>query len=455
MRVLEKSDSSVTEGSLARALTRLAAPMLVGGILQNVQSLIDLFWVGGLGPEAVAAVAMSGTILMVLFPMLMGLSTGTLALVARSVGAGRMDEAGRATSQSLILAAVLGVVSGLLGWFLSESLLRLLRAEPEVARQGGIYLRLTMAGGFTVFILFIANAALQGAGDAVTPMWIMAVANIVNIVLAPVFIFGIGPVPALGIAGAAIAMVAAQAIAAAISLCVLFSGRTRLHLKWDQWKPDAAMMWRILKIGIPGSGQMLSRSLVNAVVMLIVAGCGTAAVAGYGTGMRFHMIILMPAFALGGAAATMVGQNLGAGNPRRARHAAWLATWIDVVIMAVSAAIMLIFAAPLIRLFTRNADAEIVAVGVRYLTIVSPFYVFVAFGIVLGRALNGAGDSMSPMVITVLTLWGLQVPLAVFLSRVWSPATHGIWWAMASAFVVQGLWMIARFESGKWMKTTV
>ena len=444
---------SLTEGPLLRSISTLAAPMLVGAVLQNMQSLIDLFWVGRLGPTAVASVAMAGTIIMVLFPMLMGLSTGTLALVARATGAGRREEASAATGQSLMLAFVLGGVSALFGWIGSDDLFRLLGASPEVTAVGHDFLRILLVGSVTVFVLFIGNAALQGAGDAVTPMVVMAISNVVNIVLAPFLIFGIGPFPRLEVRGAALANVIAQAAAAGVSIFYLFSGRTRLHVRLAEWKPDFNLSWRILRVGIPGSGQMLSRSLMAAAMMRIVAGCGTAAVAAYGTGLRLHMIILMPAFALGGAAATMVGQNLGAGKPVRARQAAWLATALDVVFMALSAVLFVALAPWLIRVF--NSNPEVVDVGSRYLRIVSPFYIFSALGVVLGRALNGAGDSVAPMIITVLTLWGLQVPLALWFARLWQPATVGIWWAIGAAMAVNGLLVAGWFETGRWTRKRV
>ena len=448
-----KSKDTITEGSILRAIGSLSVPMLAGAVLQNLQSLIDLFWVGRLGPEAVAGVAMSGTVLMVLFPMLMGLCTGTTALVARAVGAGHDADASAAATQSIMASLVLGLLSGVVGWIFAEPLLHLLGAKPEVMADGSAYLKISLLGSFTVFVLFIGNAALQGAGDALTPMYVMAVANVINIVLDPLFIFGLGPFPRLGVAGAAWATVLAQAIAALISLRVLMKGRGRLHLHRAHWKPDFTLAWRILRIGIPGSGQMLSRSLMTAVMMRIVAGCGTAAVAAYGTGMRFHMIFLMPAFALGGTAATMVGQNLGAGKPARARHAAWMAVWIDAAIMGAAAAVMMAFSSAIIGFF--NRDADVIRIGTEYLWIVSPFYVFAALGIVLGRALNGAGDSVSPMLITILSLWGLQVPLALALSRMWHPPTTGIWWAMAASIVVQGILAALWFETGRWKTTRV
>jgi len=443
----------LTEGSILRALGRLATPMLVGGILQNLQSLIDLFWVGRLGSSAVASVAVSGTVLMLLMPLLMGASTGTVALVARAIGAKRMDDANRAAGQSLMLALALGGLSGVVGLLLSGKVFGLLNPPPDIVTDGVAYLRISLLGSFTVFVLFIGNSALQGAGDAVTPMWIMAIANAVNMVLDPLFIYGLGPLPAMGVRGAAIATVIAQAVAAAVSVSRLFSGRTLLHIRFSQWKPDIALSWRILRIGIPGAGQMLARGLMSAVMMGLVASCGTVAVAAYGIGLRFHMIILMPGFALGGGAATLVGQSLGAGKPGRAARAAWLATGIDAAFMALAAVLMMILAPELIRVF--NSEVEVIQVGARYLRIVSPFYVFTAAGIVLGRALNGAGDSLTPMIITVLTLWGFQVPLAILFSHLWHPATQGIWWAIVVATVLNGILVAAWFQTGRWKRKRV
>jgi len=443
----------IIEAGLLRVILHLAAPMLVSAVLQNVQTLIDLFWVGRLGAVAVASVAMAGTVLMLLFPMLMGLGTGTIALVSRAIGSGKNDEASASAGQSLLLALILGGLSGVAGWYASDSLIHLLGAAPDVVQGGGTYLRILLAASFTVYMLFIGNAALQGAGDTHTPMYVMVTANALNIVLDPFFIFGIGPFPRLGIAGAATATAISQAIAASISLCVLLGGKARLHAHWRYWKPNPLLAWRILRIGIPGTGQMLSRSLMSLVLMSIVASCGTAAVAAYGIGLRFHHIILMPAFALGASAATMMGQNLGAGKPARARKAVWLAAMMDMVVMVIAAVFIMLFAPVLMRVFNDNVD--VIGIGTRYLRIVSPFYVFAAVGIVLGRGLHGAGDTVAPMIITILCLWGFQVPLAVYLSRALAPPTDGVWWAMAAAFILQAIVTTAWFELGRWKTKTV
>ncbi len=453
MTAFDNKTNHVLGGSISRALLRLAAPMLASALLQNVQSLIDLFWVGRLGPQALASVAVSATILMLLFPMLMGVSTGTMAVVSRAIGGGRPTEAARAAGQSLTLALALGIVSGVVGWLFAESFLRLLGPEADVIAAGADYLRVNLLGSFSVFLLFLANAALQGAGDTLRPMYAMGLANLLNIVLDPLLIFGLGPVPALGVRGAAIATVLSQAAGAALAVRSLATGSAALTVPLSAWKPDRARCGRILRIGIPGSGQMLSRSLVNAFMMRIVAGCGTAAVAAYGTGMRFHMILLMPAFAFGGAAATMVGQNLGAEQPTRARRAAWAAVAMDGAIMVASGVLLFAAAPHLIALF--NSDPEVVAIGSRFLRILSPFYIFAAVGIVLTRALSGAGDTLVPMILTIVTLWGLQAPLALAGAKWWRPATDGIWWAMAASIIMNGTLIAAWFLLDRWSKRRI
>jgi len=449
MRLLKRIDrKAITDGNLIPAILYLAGPMLIGAVLQNVQNLIDLFWVGRLGATSVAAVAMAGTILMLLYPMLMGLALGTIALVSRTIGAGKKDEANQAAAQSLILAFILGCASAAVGWLVSDSLFRWLGAEPDVMRGGSVYLQILFLGSFTMYLLFIGNAALRGAGDTHTPMYIMASANLFNLVLDPLFIFGIGPFPEMGVAGAAVATVLSQAMAASITLFLLVKGKTALHLHRGIWRPRLEMMWRILRVGIPGSGQMLARSIMSVVLMGIVAACGTPAVAAYGIGLRFHYIGLMPCFVLGAAAATLVGQNLGAGKPVRARKAVWMTVVLGISLMAIMVITMIVFAPGLIRLF--NKDPEVVTIGVRYLRVVSPFYLFAAVGIILSRGLAGAGDTIAPMINTIVCLWGLQVPLAVYLSRILRPSTDGVWWAIGIALIAQCVFITAWFELGRW-----
>jgi putative MATE family efflux protein len=322
-----------------------------------------------------------------------------------------------------------------------------------VAPLARAYLHVAFLGSFTVFVLYIGNSVLQAAGNTVVPMLIMGLANVLNLILDPILIFGLLGSPRLGVQGASLATVTSQAVAAATVVILLGGGRLRVHAHLGRWRPRPALAMQIVRIGVPGSGQMLARSLMSLVLMRLVAACGTAAVAAYGIGLRFHMITLMPAFALGNAAATMVGQNLGAGQPGRSHRAAWLAAATDVAVMAVTAAVLIAFAPHLIGVFDRSP--EVVTTGTAFLRTTSGFYVFVALAIVFSRSLHGAGDTLAPMIMTIVSLWGLQVPLAVILGRHMTPPTQGIWWAIAIAVSVHGLLITAWFQTGRWKRRQV
>jgi len=440
--------NDVVRGGVVRSLLSLTWPMMTSALLQNLQSVIDLFWVGNLGSHAVAALALSVTILMTLFPLLMGAATGTVAMVSRRVGEGRHDEASRVCAQSLSVGAALGLAAGALGFVFAERMCALLGAGPDSGPAAVMYLKVTFAGSVISFLLFIGNSALQAAGNALAPMLSMLAATALNLVLDPIMIFGLLGAPALGVRGAALATVISQFVAMCVTLGLLLSGRVRIHMRIEHFRPDFPTIAGLVRVGLPGSGQMLARSLMALVLMRVVAGCGTVAVAGYGIGLRFQAILLMPAFAIANAAATMMGQNLGAGRPDRAARAAWTGALVDSAIMAAAALTFYFAAERTVWLFDRNP--EVIKVGASFIRITTGFYVFTALAIVLGRALQGAGDTVAPMISTVIALWGVQVPLAIWLSARTTPPTDGIWWAIAAAITLHGLMVTGWFSLGRW-----
>ncbi len=435
---------------LRHGLFRLAGPMFGSALLQNAQSLIDLFWVGKLGAAAVAALSLSGTVLFLMWPLVMGMSVGTVALVSRHVGAGRPDKAAAAAGQSLGLSLIAGALVGGGGLLGLNAILGLIGPEPAVAALARQYLAISFIGFGTVFLLSLSTSAMQAAGNAFLPMAAMILANLINLALDPMMIFGWLGFPAMGVRGAAWATVLSQAAACAVVTVSLFRGIPRLKVTWHNLIPHLGLALQIFKIGIFSAGQMLARSLMALVLFRIVATCGTAALAGYGIGMRFHQIILLPCFVLGNAGAALVGQNLGAGRPDRAVRAGWLACGIGMVLNAAAALALFPLASLLTGFFTD--DPAVIAVGARYLRLVSPFYIFAAMGIILGRGMNGAGDTVPTMLITILTLWGVQVPLAHLLARVFDPATTGVWWSIAISNTLNGLITAAWFQAGRWKR---
>ncbi len=435
--LMDTGNNLLTRGSLTKGVFSLAAPMFVSAILQNAQSLIDLFWVGRLGSEAVAALGIGVTIIMLLFPVAMGISAGTVALVSHFVGAGKHDEASNVAGQSLVMGLFMGLLTGFIGWLFADRLCVLLGGDASMAKLGGDYLEVYFMGSFTIFVLIMGNSILQGAGNTVIPMTALLIANILNILLDPILIFGLFGLPRLEVRGAALASVISNVVASGLVVLLLVKGVGPIKVKIRQWRFRPVMAMNILRIGIPASGQLFARTLMQVVLIKIVAFFGTAAIAAYSIGLRIHQISLMPAFALGNSAATMMGQNLGAGMPDRARKAAWVATIIDVVIMLFLTLVFILFAPVLIGIFDRNPD--VVRIGSHYLMTVSPFYIFTAFSIVLGRALSGAGRTMATMILTIISLWGIQVPLAFLLSRFCGMNEQGVWWAISIANAMQGM----------------
>jgi len=442
----------LTKGSILVNIVYLAFPLMFSYALHTTQSIIDMFWVGRLGSVSIAAVAMSATIIMVLLTLIFGISTGAVALIARNIGAGRKTEADTAASQAIVLSFVSSLLIAIIGFICAGYLLKILGASQEVVLEGTAYLKILFLGGVVMFVLFVSNSLLQGSGDVMTSMISISIANILNIILDPIFIFGIG-VPRMGTKGAALASVISQAIACVFVLYVLLQGRSRVQVCLRGFCVRLKVMLEILRIGIPSSLQMFFRTIMGLVMMNIVSSFGTNAVAAYGIGMRLQMIWLMPALALGATAATLVGQNLGARKIDQARKSALVATGLDLIIMISVGIIFFTFAPGIISIFDKSK--EVILIGSRYLRITALFYSFIAFSVVLNRALGGAGDTFVPMLINFVSMWMIQVPLAFILPRFFGLGLNGVWWAVAVAFTVNGLLTLIWFQIGRWKKRKV
>jgi putative MATE family efflux protein len=449
-RLLHKfqKERDLTTGSISKAIWILAIPMIVSNLLQSAFNLVDMAFVGRLGPVALAAVAMAGQVLMIVMFVMIGVGAGTTALVSRAVGEKNRAKADNIAMQTAILGLVGSVVFGTIGYLLSPWMLEILGASPEVVQVGTGYLQITFAGIMALVYMFSIAAVLHGAGDATTPMIILGLSTILNIVLDPLLIFGIGFFPELGVNGAAWATVISRGIGAIIALEVLLKGRSRVHVRLKYLRADFDIIWRILKIGMPASAQMTLRGLVGIVLIAVVAGFGTVAVAAYGVGIRFHMLAMMPGFALGMAAQTLVGQNLGAKQPERAARSAWTTAGYYSIFMLSISVLFIIFAPYLILIF--NNDPKVLEYGTNFLRITSWGYIFIAFSLIFNRSLSGAGDTISPLVLTFIALWLVQLPLAIFLSRVPTLAANGIWIAVLASYAVQGVMTTVWFQTGRW-----
>ena len=431
----------------------LAFPMMAGNLLHNVFNLVDMFFVGKLGPEAIAAVAMSGIFLGVIWTGIMGISLGTVAMVARFFGARDFEGADNIATQSLLLGILGSIPITIFGYFLAGPILRLLGAQPEVLSLGVSYLRIISLGSITVFLYFLLSSALRGAGDAVTPLKILILSTVLNIILDPLFIFGLWVFPRWEVAGSALATVLARGLGMIILLRLLLRGRSPLHISLKRVKLDPEIIWRITRIGIFGSIQMLMWTISDLIFMRIVAIYGTFTLAAYGIGMRIIFAVMMPGFGLAQAAATMVGQNLGAGKPERAEKSAWISTGFYEIFMGASAAVFFLHSREVVKFFSSNP--EVISMGETYMRVVALTFVFIGLSLVLGRAMMGAGDTLSPTVITGISLFLVRIPLALFLAQTRDLGTLGLWAGIAASNLAQGLFMTFWFTRGRWKNKVV
>ena len=437
----------LTKGSVVKNIWALAFPMMLGNILQTAFNVVDMIWVGRLGPEAIASVAISGAALLVIMALIIGVSTGTMAIVSRKSGAMDQEGTDNAAMQSLILGAGLSIVLAITGLIFARPILHALGAEGAILQLGSDYLKVILSGGLVMVYLFLINAIFRAAGDVFTPLLIMIGATILNIILDPLMIFGIG-FPRMGVVGAALATVVSRGLAALIGLYVLFQGYSRVRVHLARLSLDFKTIGRIIKIGFPNSIQMALRSIAGLILMAIVARYGGYAICAYGIGLRLFSVVLMPGFALATSAATLVGQNLGARKFLRAKISAWFAAGFNMLMMGAVGILFFIFSAKLVSIFTTNPG--IISLGSEYLRLTSFSYVFVALGLVLGRSLMGAGDTTAPLIISVFALLGVQIPLAIILPKYLHTGLNGVWWAILISSVLQSALTYFWFNLGHW-----
>ncbi len=446
-------DRNLTSGSLHRNIWHLAIPMILETGIANVAFVLDTYWVGRLGSAALAAVTISVTIRWVINSLANGLGIGGMAVVARRIGAQDREAAEHALWQTILLSLIVSLLLGGLGLLVARPLLVLLGADAEVLPLGLSYLRATFSGLFTLILVMAINAMLRGAGEARLAMAVLFLVTAVTVVLEPVLIFGMGPLPPLGIAGSAWAFILGLGAGLALQAVILFRGRARISINPRNLRPDFPLMGRIIRIALPSTVQMTLRSSSRLIIVGLVGLYGTFATAGYGVANRLLLIALIPDFGLGNAAATLVGQNLGARQPGRAERSAWWVSSYAAGYMAVVAALFFVFAQPLVAFF--DPTPQVVAFGTDCLRVVAPSLVVGAVGVVLARGFDGAGNTLPPMAINLLSLWGMEAPLAYGLSLWLGVGIAGVWWGRAIANLANGLFFVFWFRLGRWKQKEV
>jgi putative MATE family efflux protein len=442
-----------TEGPVRRAIVLLAVPMVLEMAMESVFAVVDIFFVARLGPEAVAAVGFTESLLTLVYTVAMGLSIGVTAMIARRMGERNPEAAANTAFQAIALGIIVSLALALIGVLQAERLLAMMGASEAVIATGGGYARVMFGSNVVVVLLFLLNAAFRGAGDAAVAMRVLWLANGLNIVLNPLLIFGIGPFPELGVTGAAIATVIGRGTGVAAQLLVLFGGVGALRLAARNLRLSPAVMLRLLRLSGTGMLQVFIATASWIGLVKIIATFGSEAVAGYTIAIRIVLFALLPAWGLANAAATMVGQGLGARKPDRAESAVWLAARMNLAFLG-SVAVVFILTAPwIVALFT--AETAAAAYAVQALRIVSAGFFFYAFGMVLTQSFNGAGDTWTPTLLNLLCFWCLEIPLAWLLSHAFGMGPAGAFLAVTIAFSIMALASAALFRRGRWKLKTV
>lgn len=447
------SQQDFTEGSIGRAVFLLSVPMILEMVMQSVFGVVDVLFVGRLGAEAVAAVGLTDSLLTLVFAVGLGLAMAATAMVARRMGEKKPRAAASAAFQALALGVAVSIPLSLTGALGSRRWLGLLGAEQGTVETGWAYAAVVLGGSSTVLFLFLINAIFRGAGDAVLAMRSLWLANLLNIGLDPLLIFGWGPVPALGVTGAGIATTLARGVGVAYQLYLLFGSKGRLRLRSADCRFDLKVMRRLVRVGSTGVLQYLVGTASWLVVMRIIALFGSAALAGYTIAVRILIFALLPSWGLANAAATLVGQNLGAAKPERAERSVWLAAGANVLFLATVGLLLILFAEPLLRPFT--TDPAVVAFGTDCVRIVSYSYVFFAVGMVAIQAFNGAGDTTTPTWINFFCYWVVELPLAYGLAQWAGLGARGVFWAVTVAQGAIAAVGVTLFRRGSWKRRSI
>jgi putative MATE family efflux protein len=441
-----------TEGPIGRAILLLSIPMVLEVVLESVFAVADIFWVSHLGPDAVASVGLTESLLTLVYALAMGLGIGATATVARRIGQKDPEGAARAAVQALLLALIVSAVLGTAGALLAPRLLALMGASPSVIATGRGYATIMLGGEAAIIVLFVVNAVFRGAGDAAIAMRVLWLANTINIVLGPLLIFGVGPFPELGVTGAAIATTTGRSIGALYAVARLFRHGSRVPATRRHLALDLGVMAQMLRLATSASLQNLIGMASWIGLVRILAGYGSEALAGYTIAVRLIIFALLPSWGLSNAAATMVGQGLGARKPDRAEASVWRAGGYNAVFLSGVGVIFLLAAPLLLRAFT--SDPEVTGYAVACLRIVAIGFPFYAYGMVLTQSFNGAGDTWTPTWLNFLCFWVFEIPLAWSLAGPAGLGPSGVFWAIMAAFSLLAGASAAVFRRGAW-KTRV
>jgi len=441
-------DQAPGQGSLRRQVLDLALPATGERVLSMMVGIVNTMLVGHLGASSLAAVSLATQWTFAAFTFYAAIATGATAVVARSVGAGDWDDANRATYQSILLGLAIGVTMTILGLLFARPAVALLGAEPEALAGGAAYVRIVSVAFGLSAVMFVGNACLRGAGDTRTAMVVMTVVNALNVIVAWAGVNGPFGLPRLGVAGSALGSAVGRVAGGVLVISILIRGRSGLKLDLTHWQVDLEMMKRVLRVGLPTGGERLIMRLGQMIFMRVVASLGTTAVAAHAVALRAESLSWMPAFGFSAAGTTVVGQNLGARNPRRAERGGYMAFLMALTLMSAMGVIFILFPRPLIALFTD--DTVVIQTAVMPLRIIGFVQPMMAAAFLFAGNLRGAGDTRYPMYVTGVSVWATRVLVATVSVVLLGMGLPGAWLGMATDHTVRGILFFLRYRSGRW-----
>jgi putative MATE family efflux protein len=450
---LRGTHQDFTTGNLNRAILLLAIPMVMEMVLESLFAVVDVFWVGRLGADAVATVGLTESLLSLVFAVGLGLSLSTTAMVARRIG--EKDPAGAAIAgvQAIIIGLGVSVLIGVPCLFFAPDLLRVMGASPQIVAVGAGYARIALGGSGVVLLLFLNNAIFRGAGDAAIAMRLLWVSNIINLILDPCLIFGLGPFPKLGVTGAAVATLTGRSIGVAYQFYRLLRGTERIRILREQIHVNLQILLRLLRVSLTGILQFAIAHTSWIGLVRIVSFFGAEALAGYTIAIRIVIFLILPSWGLSNAAATLVGQNLGAKQPQRAEQAVWRTGFYNMLFLGGVGILFVFFAEPVVRLFTN--DPVVVPLAASCLRIISYGNVGYAYGMVMLQAFNGAGDTVTPTIVNLFGFWFLEIPLAYVLAIPAQMRSNGVFISIVVAEAAIAVAGVLLFKRGTWKQQEI
>ncbi len=450
---LTGKEQEYTSGSIDRAIVLLSVPMILEMVMEALFALMDIIFVSRVSTEAVATVGLTEVVLMIIESLALGIAMAATAMISRRVGEKDIVGASYASAQVIYLGLFISIPIGIAAFIGAEDILRLMGGSDSLIEEGVWYTRLILGLNGILFFLFLLNAIFRGAGNPAIAMRTLILANGLNIILDPCFIFGLGPFPELGVTGAAVATSIGRGAGVVYQLYHLFNGKGLIHLMKEHFVLKTDILRRLFQVSLGGAGQFLIATASWTAIVRIMAQFGDEALAGYTIAIRIIIFTILPAWGMANAAATLVGQNLGAKKPERAESSVWKAAFYNMIFLVFVAVIFFIFAPVFISWF--SADPAVVESGIQGLRIICLGYVFYAYGMVISQAFNGAGDTRTPTAFNFIAFWLIQIPLAYLLANATGLVTAGVYWAIAISESVLALIAIYLFRKGKWKTQTI